>query len=101
MDLVIRNANLPDGRTGIDIAVGKGRIVEVGPKLELKADREIDAMNRLVTPPFVDSHFHLDSTLSYGQPRVNRSGTLLEGIELWGEFKKNLTTDNIRARLKT
>ena len=98
MDLVIRNANLPDGRTGVDIAVDKGLIVEVGSKIELKAGREIDASNRLVTPPFVDSHFHLDSTLSYGQPRVNRSGTLLEGIELWGEFKKNITAENIKAR---
>jgi cytosine deaminase len=98
MDLVIRNANLPDGRTGVDIAVDKGCIAKVGSKLELKAAKEIDAAGRLVTPPFVDSHFHLDSTLSYGQPRVNQSGTLLEGIELWGEFKKNLTFDNSKAR---
>jgi len=97
-DLIIRKANLPDGRTGVDIAVDKGRIVDVGPRLEVQAGREIDATGRLVTPPFVDSHFHLDSTLSYGQPRVNQSGTLLEGIELWGEFKSNLTADNIKAR---
>jgi cytosine deaminase len=83
LDLIIKKANLPDGRTGIDIA---------------EADREIDATGRLVSPPFVDSHFHLDSTLSYGQPRVNHSGTLLEGIELWGEFKSGLTVDNIKAR---
>ena len=98
LDLVIRNANFADGCTGIDIAVDKGRIVEVGPRLEVRAGREIDATDRLVTPPFVDSHFHLDSTLSYGQPRVNQSGTLLEGIELWGEFKSDLTVDNIKAR---
>jgi cytosine deaminase len=98
LDLVIRNANLTDGRTGIDIAVEKGRIVDVGTDLEARAGREIDASDRLVTPPFVDSHFHLDSTLSYGRPRVNQSGTLLEGIELWGEFKANLTVDNIKAR---
>ena len=100
LDLIIRNANLPDGRTGIDIAVDKGRIVNVGPQLAVQAGREIDAADRLVTPPFVDSHFHLDSTLSYGQPRVNKSGTLLEGIELWGEFKANLTADNIKARAR-
>jgi len=98
IDLVIRNSNLPDGRTGADIAVDNGRIVEVGQQLEVQADREIDATGRLVSPPFVDSHFHLDSTLSYGQPRVNQSGTLLEGIELWGEFKSDLTIDNIKAR---
>jgi cytosine deaminase len=98
LDLVIRGANLPDGCTGVDIAIDKGRIVEVGPQVEVQAGREIDATGRLVTPPFVDSHFHLDSTLSYGQPRVNQSGTLLEGIELWGEFKSDLTVENVKAR---
>ena len=98
LDLLIKNANLPDGRTGVDIAVDKGRIVEVGPQVEVQAGRDIDATGRLVTSPFVDSHFHLDSTLSYGQPRVNQSGTLLEGIELWGEFKSDLTVENVKAR---
>jgi cytosine deaminase len=98
LDLIIRNANLPDGRNGVDIAADKGRIVEVGARLEVQAGREIDATDRLVSPPFVDSHFHLDSTLSYGQPRVNQSGTLLEGIELWGEFKSDLTIENVKAR---
>ena len=98
IDLLIRNANLPDGREGIDIAVENGAIVEVGPQLEAQAGREIDATGRLATPPFVDSHFHMDSTLTYGQPRVNESGTLLEGIELWGELKPHLTVENIKAR---
>jgi len=98
LDLLIRNANLPDGQKGIDIAIGNGRIVEVGPKLDVLAIREIDATDRLATPPFVDSHFHMDSTLSYGRPRVNESGTLLEGIELWGELKPHLTVENIKER---
>ncbi|MGD9238964.1 MAG: amidohydrolase family protein [Desulfobacterales bacterium] len=100
LDLLIRNANLPDGQKGIDIAVEDGSIVKVGPKLDVQATRQIDATDRLATPPFVDSHFHLDSTLSYGQPRVNASGTLLEGIELWGELKPNLTVENIKARAR-
>jgi cytosine deaminase len=98
LDLIIRNANLPDGRKGMDIAVENGRILEVGSKLDVQATREIDATDRLATPPLVDSHFHLDSTLSYGQPRVNESGTLLEGIELWGELKPHLTVESIKAR---
>jgi cytosine deaminase len=97
-DLLIRNANLPDGRGGVDIAVANGCIVEVGPNLDAKALREIDASDRLASPPFVDSHFHMDTTLSYGQPRVNASGTLLEGIELWGELKPHLTVESIKAR---
>ena len=100
LDLLIRNANLPDGKKGIDIAIENGFIVQVGPKLDAQATREIDATDRLATPPFVDSHFHLDSTLSYGQPRVNASGTLLEGIELWGELKPHLTVENIKARAR-
>jgi len=98
LDLMIRNANLPDGQKGIDIAIKNGSIVEMGPKLDVQATREIDATDRLAAPPFVDSHFHLDSTLSYGQPRVNQSGTLLEGIELWGELKPHLTVESIKAR---
>src|SRR5210317_1764268 len=97
-DLIIRNANLPDGRKGIDIAIANGVIADVAVKLDAKAIREIDATGRLASPPFVDSHFHLDSTLTYGQPRVNASGTLLEGIELWGELKPDLTVENIKAR---
>jgi cytosine deaminase len=98
LDLIIRNANLPDGRTGVDIAVENGLISDVAPALDARAHREIDAVGRLVSPPFVDSHFHLDSTLTYGRPRVNDSGTLLEGIALWGELKPDLTVQNIRAR---
>ena len=100
IDLIIRNANLPDGQTGIDIAIQNGSIAEVGPKLDIQSNREIDATDRLATPPFVDSHFHMDSTLSYGQPRVNQSGTLLEGIEVWGELKPQLTVENIKARAR-
>jgi cytosine deaminase len=98
LDLLIRNANLPDGRSGVDIAVANGCIAEVGPNIDGNAQREIDATDRLASPPFVDSHFHMDSALSYGQPRVNASGTLLEGIELWGELKPHLTVENFKAR---
>jgi cytosine deaminase len=98
LDLIIRNANLPDGRRGVDIAIENGCIADVGPHLDAEATREIDATGRLASPPFVDSHFHMDSTLTYGQPRVNESGTLLEGIDLWGELKPHLTVENIKAR---
>ncbi|MES2743683.1 MAG: amidohydrolase family protein [Pseudomonadota bacterium] len=98
MDVVIRNASLPDGRRGIDIAIAQGRIAALGPALALGGAREIDAGGDLVTPPFVDAHFHMDATLSYGLPRVNASGTLLEGIALWGELKPQLAQDALIAR---
>jgi cytosine deaminase len=98
LDLLVKNAALPDGRTGIDIAVAADRIVAVAPGIAAPAAQTLDAAGQLVTPPFVDAHFHMDSVLTYGTPRVNRSGTLLEGIALWGELKPTLTAEAIAER---
>ena len=98
MDLVIRNATLADGRKQIDIAIRGDTIAEVGPGLPLRGAHEVDAGGDLVTAPFVDAHFHMDATLSYGLPRVNESGTLLEGIALWGELKPQLAQDALVER---
>lgn len=98
LDLLIQNANLPDGRTGFDIGVQDGRIVDIGPRICGEALGIIDASDRLVTPPFVDPHFHMDATLSLGLPRLNASGTLLEGIALWGELKPLLTQEAVIER---
>ncbi|MGV7211468.1 amidohydrolase family protein [Oxalobacteraceae bacterium A2-2] len=98
MDVVIRNASLPDGRRQTDIAIEGGRIAAIGPALPVQGAREIDAGGDLVSPPFVDAHFHMDATLSYGLPRVNQSGTLLEGIALWGELKPELSQEALVGR---
>ena len=100
LDTIIRGANLPDGRTEIDIGIAGERIVAVEPHLAAEAAEEIAAHGRLVCPPFIDSHVHMDSTLSLGMPRMNLSGTLLEGISLWGELKPLLTQDAIYERAK-
>jgi len=97
-DLLIHNATLPDGRSGVDVLVADGRIVNVSPRISAAAAQTIDAQGWLLSPPFVDPHFHMDATLTYGLPRVNASGTLLEGIALWGELKPHLTQDAIVAR---
>jgi cytosine deaminase len=97
--LLIRNAALPDGRTGVDLLARDGRFVEIGPALSAPDGCEtLDAEGWLVSPPFVDAHFHMDSVLSHGLPRVNQSGTLLEGIALWGELKPLLTEEAIAER---
>jgi cytosine deaminase len=97
-DLLIRHANLPNGRTDHDIAIAGGRIVCVQPAIVGDAGRVIDAAGYLVSPPFVDVHFHMDATLSLGLPRMNVSGTLLEGIALWGELKPMLTYEALVER---
>jgi cytosine deaminase len=97
-DLIIRNATLPDGRHGIDLGVASGRIAAVAPAIAADAATVIDAAGHLVSPPFVDCHFHMDATLSLGLPRLNRSGTLLEGIALWGALKPLLTHEAVFDR---
>ncbi len=99
-DLLIRNASLPNGRTGIDIAIRDGKIADVAAGISGEASKCLDLDGWLVTPPFVNPHFHLDATLSAGRPRVNQSGTLLEGIEIWGELSPTLTVDDIYKRAR-
>jgi len=98
LDIILRGANLPDGRQGMDIGIAGDKIAAVEPSLKTEAQTEIEAKGRLVSPPFVDAHFHMDATLSLGLPRLNRSGTLLEGIALWGELKPQLTQEAIVER---
>ncbi len=97
-DLIVRNATLPDGRSHIDIACKDGRIAAVERGIEADAGRIVEANGHLVSPPFVDPHFHMDATLSLGIPRLNQSGTLLEGIALWGELKPLLTHEAVKER---
>ena len=97
-DLIVRNANLPDGTTGVDVACADGKISAIERSIDGTAQRTIDASGRLIAPPFVDPHFHMDATLSLGRPRMNISGTLLEGIALWGELKPIQTVDEIVER---
>jgi cytosine deaminase len=95
-DLLVKGGTLPDG-TVADIGIQGDRIAAVG-RLDAQAGRVIDATGDLVSPPFVDPHFHMDATLSYGLPRVNASGTLLEGIALWGELREIATVDEMVDR---
>ena len=98
LDMLIHGATLADGRRDISIAVQDGRIVEVAAGLAAPAAETVDAGGQLLTSPFCDPHFHMDATLSYGLPRVNESGTLLEGIAVWGELKPTLTADAMIER---
>ena len=99
-DLLVRNATLPDGQTGVDIACKDGTIAAIEARIAAEAETMIDAGGQLVSPPFVDPHFHMDATLSLGTPRMNVSGTLLEGIALWGELKPVQSVEDIVARAR-
>ncbi len=98
MDLIIRQVRLPQSQSLWDLGISDGKFVAIEPHLDQQFRQEIKAEGYLAAPPFVDAHFHLDATLSYGYPRVNQSGTLLEGIALWGELKPDLTQAAIQER---
>jgi len=97
VDLIVRNARLLDGRL-VDIAVQGTRFTRIGPSLDLDAGHVINAEGRMVTAPLVDCHLHLDASLTAGRPRFNQSGTLIEGIEVWGELKPALTEQDVFDR---
>jgi len=96
-DLVVKNARVSGRDKPCDIAIENGEItaIETGIKSDCPT---VDAKNCFVTAPFVDPHFHLDSALTYGTPRVNQSGTLLEGIALWGELRPTQKKQHYRDR---
>ncbi|WP_111429745.1 amidohydrolase family protein [Rhodobacteraceae bacterium DSL-40] len=97
LDILVKGGVLPDGRRA-DVAIRDGRIAEIAPSIDAPAQETFDAAGCLVSAPFVDPHFHMDATLSWGNPRINASGTLLEGIALWGELKARLTPEAVAER---
>jgi cytosine deaminase len=98
-DLLLQQVNLADGRRGVDVGIRGGRIAAIAEHLPAEGSGEvIEGKGRLLSAPFVDAHFHMDATLSLGLPRLNQSGTLLEGIALWGELKPELTVDAVVQR---
>src|SRR5689334_10244669 len=104
--LVVRNARVhpTQGRSVdlADVAVDGDRIVAIRPAGELGADGrdELDADGRLLSPPLVDPHVHLDAVLTVGEPRYNESGTLIEGILTWAERKPSLTHEDVKRRAR-
>jgi cytosine deaminase len=99
VSLVVRNGRLLDGRV-VDLLAEDGRWTRIGVSVTADGAEEIDAAGRLVTPPLVDCHLHLDASLTAGKPRWNESGTLIEGIHVWGELKPSLTEQDVFERAR-
>ena len=96
MDLLVRNVRV--GERLVDVGIEGGRFARIGPDLDVDGSELVDAEGRLATPPLVDCHLHLDASLTAGRPRYNASGTLIEGIHVWGELKESLTADDVFER---
>ncbi|MBD2311842.1 cytosine deaminase [Desertifilum sp. FACHB-1129] len=96
-EILLRQCRLTSGES-VDIAIAEGKIAAIAPNLPGTAQQEYAINNRLVSPPFVESHIHLDSSLTAGNPRSNQSGTLFEGIEIWRERKQSLDFEDVKQR---
>lgn len=100
--MLIRNVTLAGSTTPVDLRIADSVFTEIAPSLVATDGEETwDARGRLALPPFVESHIHLDSVLTAGEPSWNLSGTLFEGIERWAERKAMLTVDDVKRRVNT
>src|ERR1700722_12161319 len=99
-DLRITNARVEGHQGLVDLLARDGRWVRIGKELNADATASIDGGGCLASPPLVDCHLHLDASLTAGRPRFNQSGTLIEGIHVWGELKESLTEDDVYERAK-
>lgn len=100
-DLLLRECRVLQADRSIraaDIAIKNGRIAAIEPAIRGGAKVTLEAHHQLATPPFVESHIHLDSALTAGEPRWNQSGTLFEGIEIWRDRKQNLSLEDVKTR---
>jgi len=103
IDLLVRDVRVSDDAgdlTAVDLHIDSGRLVAVTPRAEeeVEAREVVDGAGAWATAPYVEPHVHLDASLTAGQPRWNKSGTLWEGIACWAERKPMLTREDVIDR---
>jgi len=98
IDLILRNARVAGQDTLTDLGIDHGGIVTVAD--DTTATEIIDLSGRMVTPPLIEPHIHLDAVLTVGQPRPNVSGSLFEGIAVWAERVADLTYEDVQSRVR-
>ena len=93
------NANVYKNDGATEILVKDGKIKAIGKDLG-DAEEVIDLGGKVVIPPYVDSHLHLDYYMT-GQTdeAKNETGTLFEAIDIWNYFKKGTTKEEMKERM--
>ena len=97
--MLFRNALIENSEEAQDIRIDNGIITAIGCLSEEPDEKVIDLQHKLVLPPFIESHVHLDTCLTAGDPVWNMSGTLFEGIECWSKRKEKLNEEDISERV--
>lgn len=99
--MLIKNVHIDNHEKMSDVRIVNGKFKEIGQDLTPVANEQvIDGQGNILLPPFVDSHVHLDATLTAGQPEWNESGTLFDGIRIWSERKQDLTKEDVKKRAR-
>ena len=98
--MLFRNALIENSKDPSDIRVENGSFREIGALEPAEGEEVVDLGRKLVLPPFIESHVHLDTCLTAGDPCWNMSGTLFEGIECWSKRKKKLNAEDVRERVR-
>lgn len=99
--MLLTNLRINNGETLLNVRVENGKFARIAPDIKnLPGEETIDFSGKLALPPFVESHVHLDTCLTAGDPAYNRSGTLFEGIELWSKRKEKLTKEDVKERVR-
>lgn len=99
--MFIQNARLrnKEGLWDLHIEDGKFKTISEAGTKEVQGE-VIDAAGKLLVPPFIEPHIHLDSTMTAGDPEWNQSGTLFEGIQRWSQRKEKLSVEDVKERSK-
>ena len=98
--MLYKNLYIENAAEASDIRVEDGKIAQIGASLAAKPGEETrDFAGKLALPPLIESHVHLDTCLTAGDPVWNLSGTLFEGIECWAKRKEKLTREDVRERV--
>lgn len=99
--MLIKNVHIESNDQVQDIRIEDGRFVAIEETIAARDDeRVIDGAGKLLLPPLIDSHVHLDATRTAGQPEWNETGTLFDGIRIWSERRKTLTKADVKQRAK-
>ncbi|TVV37661.1 cytosine deaminase [Weissella cibaria] len=97
--MLIKQVFIENADQAQDVRVVDGKFVAIANHLEAVADEQvIDAAGKLMVPPFVDPHVHLDSTMTAGDPEWNETGTLFDGIRIWSDRKETLSHEDVKQR---
>lgn len=100
MDLIIRNAFVVGRPEKCDIRILNDTIKQISMRIKGKAPIEIDALERIVFPGFIDPHVHMDKSLLLDKLTENRDfSDLPKKVSAMRELKRRFTPEDVQRRV--